>query len=141
LRDCFAPLAKTGRGHCGAKSAEANSKEIKMADDKVKEKSARSKEGLPGEAFAIVGDPADPETWKLPHHKRSIFRALKGRLDIEKTVDWERMPAAVAALSPGGYRGQRVEASPEEIIQAARHLAGHYRKADKPLPDTLAALV
>ena len=51
------------------------------------------------------------------------------------------MPAAVAALSPGGYRGQRVDASPEEILQAAKHLANHYRKADKPLPDTLAALV
>jgi len=101
----------------------------------------RTKDGLPAEAFAIVGDPADPDTWKLPHHKRSIFRARKGRLDVEKTVDWDRMPAAVAALSPGGYRGQRVDASPEEILRAARHLADHYLKAGKPLPDTLAALM
>jgi hypothetical protein len=107
----------------------------------VKEGLPRTKEGLPKEAFAIVGDPDDPETWKLPHHKRSIFRALQGKLDVEKTVDWERMPAAVAALSPRGYRGQRVDASPEEILKAAKHLAGHYRKGDKPLPDTLAALV
>ena len=107
----------------------------------VKEGLPRTKEGLPKEAFAIVGDREDPDTWKLPHHKKSIFRALKSKLDIEKTVDWERMPAAVAALSPGGYRGQRVEASPEEILKAARHLANHYRKAGKPLPDTLAALV
>jgi hypothetical protein len=107
----------------------------------MKVREALAKEGLPREAFAIVGDPADPETWKLPHHKRSILRALKGRLDIEKTVDWERMSAAVAALSPGGSRGRRVEASPEQILQAAKHLADHYRKADKPLPDTLAALV
>jgi len=107
----------------------------------VKEGLPKTKQGLPKEAFAIVGDPDDPETWKLPHHKKSIFRALKGKLDIEKTVDWERMSAAVAALSPGGYRGQRVDATPGEIITAARHLANHYRKADKPLPDTLAALV
>jgi hypothetical protein len=107
----------------------------------VKEALPKAKEGLPKEAFAIVGDPNDPDTWKLPHHKKSIFRALKGKLDIEKTVDWERMPAAVAALSPSGYRGRRVDASPEQILQAARHLADHYRKADKPLPDTLAALV
>ena len=106
----------------------------------VKEGLPGTKEGLPKEAFAIVGDPEDPETWKLPHHKRSIFRALQGKLDIEKTVDWERMPAAVAALSPRGYRGQRVDASPEEILKAARHLASHYRKAGKPLPDILAAL-
>jgi len=101
----------------------------------------KTKDGLTREAFAIVGDPDKPDTWKLPHHKKSIFRALRGKLDIEKTVDWERMPAAVAALSPSGYRGQRVEASPEEILKAAQHLATHYRKADKPLPDTLAALV
>jgi len=100
-----------------------------------------TREGLPKEAFAIVGDPDDPSTWKLPHHTREIFRAIQGRLDIEKTVDWNRMPAAVAALSPGGYRGERVKASEGEIISAARHLAGHYRKAGKSVPDTLAALI
>jgi len=107
----------------------------------IKQGLPKTKEGLPKEAFAIVGDPEDTDTWKLPHHKRSIFRALQGKLDIEKTIDWTRMPAAVAALSPQGYRGQRVDASPEEILAAARHLAVHYRKASKPLPDTLAALV
>jgi len=107
----------------------------------IKEGLPETKEGLPEEAFAIVGDPEDTETWKLPHHKKSIFRALKGKFDIEKTVDWARMPAAVAALSPKGYRGQRVEAGPEDILQAAKHLAGHYRRAGKPLPDILAALV
>jgi hypothetical protein len=67
----------------------------------------KTKEGLPKEAFAIVGDPDAPETWKLPHHTKEIMRALRSggaspRLDIEKTVDWDRMPAAVAALSRGG---------------------------------------
>ncbi len=112
-----------------------------MSDSKVKEGLPKTKEGLPRQAFAIVGDPDDPETWKLPHHKKSIFRALQGKLGIERTVDWDRMSAAVAALSPGGYRGQRVEASPEDILQAAQHLPNHYRKAGLPLPDTLAALV
>jgi len=107
----------------------------------VKEGLPKTKEGLPKEAFAIVSDPDDPDTWKLPHHKKSIFRALQGKLDIEKTVDWDRMGPAVAALSPGGYLGQRVEASPEEVLNAAKHLAGHYLKAGKPLPDTLAALI
>ncbi len=107
----------------------------------IKERLPRTKEGLPEAAFAIVGDPEDPGTWKLPHHQKSILRAMRGRLDIEKTVDWERMTAAVLALSPGGYRGQRVEASPEQILQAAKHLAAHYRQVGKPLPDILAALV
>ena len=106
----------------------------------VKEALPKTKESLPKEAFAIVSDPDDPDTWKLPHHNKSIFGALRGKLNIEKTVDWDRMGSAVAALSPGGHREQRVEASPEEILNAAKHLAGHYLKADKPLPDTLAAL-
>ena len=110
--------------------------QVKEAIEKEK-----TKEGLPKEAFAIVGDPQDPESWKLPHHTRAIFRALRGRLDIEKTVDWDRMPAAVAALSPGGHRGERVQASAEDIIKAARHLTRHYEKADKPVPDTLGALI
>jgi len=96
------------------------------------------KEGLPAEAFAIVGDPNDPDTWRLPHHTRAIFRARKGTLDIERTVDWQRMAAAVAALSPGGHRGRRVEATPEQVLAAARHLASHYEKAGRELPATLA---
>jgi len=107
----------------------------------VKKGLHKTKEDLPKEAFAIAGDPQDPETWKLPHHTKAVFRALAGKLDIEKTVDWNQVSGAVAALSPRGYRRQRVEASPEEIIRAARHLANHYLKADKPLPDILAALV
>jgi len=107
----------------------------------IQEKLPKTKEGLPKEAFAIVSNSEDPNTWKLPHHKKGIFRALRGKLEIEKTVDWDRMPTAVAALSPSGYRGQRVEATPEEILSAAKHLAEHYRRAGKPLPDTLAALV
>ena len=103
--------------------------------------SIKTKEGLPKEAFAIIGNPGDPDTWQLPHHKRSIFRAIRGKFDIEKTVDWDRMSVVMVALSPGAYRRRRVAASPEEILAAAGHLAGHYRKAGKPLPDVLAALV
>ncbi|MBA7596050.1 hypothetical protein ES703_07030 [subsurface metagenome] len=111
------------------------------AQDKIRNGLGKLKGGLPLEAFAIVGDPEDPETWKLPHHTRAIFRALAGKLDIERTVDWDRMPAAVAALSPGGYRGQRVEATAEQILHAARHLASHYQKAGRELPHTLEALI
>ena len=112
-----------------------------MTDRKIEEGLPPTKEGLPWQAFAIVGEPDDPETWKLPHHTKAIYRALNYKLGIEKTVDWDRMPAAVAALSPGGYRGERVQASPEDILKAAKHLATHYRKADKPLPNTLAVMV
>lgn len=111
------------------------------SQEKIKQGVEKTKEGLPWQAFAIVGDKSDPSTWKLPHHTRSIYRALQGKLDLEKTVDWQRMPAAVAALSPGGYRGQRVEASAEEMKTAARHLAAHYRHASKEVPSTLEELL
>ena len=100
-----------------------------------------TKEGLPEEEFALVGNPGDPDTWQLPHHQKSIFRALRGKFDIEKTVDWDRMDAAVATLSLGNYHRRGVAASAEQILAAAGHLANHYQKAGKPLPDTLAALV
>ena len=112
-----------------------------MADSKIKQGLPKTKEGLPWQAYAIVGDKNDPDTWKLPHHTKSIFRWMQGKLDLEKTVDWNRMPAAVAALSPGGYRGKRVEASSEEIKEAARHLAEHYRKAGKEVPQTLLDII
>ena len=107
----------------------------------VKEEKTKTGDGLPVEAFAIVGDAADYKTWQLPHHKKSVSKALRGKLDIEETVDWAQMPVAVAALSLSGSGRRRVDAGPEQVLIAAKHLAGHYLKAEKPLPDTLAALV
>jgi hypothetical protein len=107
----------------------------------LKERKLKTKDGLPAEAFAIVGDPFDPETWQLPHHTRAVFRALTGRFDIERTVDWDGLNAAVAALSPRNRGEHRIEADPEAVIAAARHLATHYQKDGKALPDILAALV
>jgi len=107
----------------------------------IKKRLPKTEEGLPKEAVTIVGNPEDPYTWKLPHHQKSIFRALRGKQDMEKTVDWVQVEEAVRALSLGGNRRREVEASPEQILEAAAHLATHYRKADKPLPDILAALV
>ena len=100
-----------------------------------------TKDGLPREAFAIIGNAEDPETWQLPHHRKSITGATKRMSGIEKTVDWQLMPAAIAALSPKARGRQRVAASPGEILDAAKHLASHYRQAGKSLPDTLAALL
>lgn len=99
------------------------------------------KEGLPWQAYAIVGDKEDPETWKLPHHTKAIFRAIQQKIGHYKTTDWDRLPLAVAALSPGGYRGKRVEATEQQILDAARHLRRHYLENNRPVPDTLSVLV
>jgi hypothetical protein len=101
----------------------------------------KTRHELPWQAFAVVGHRDDPETWKLPHHTRGINKAIKGKIGIEHSVDWELMPTAVALLSRAGRQGHRVEATEGEIISAARHLANHYRKADKSIPDTLAVLI
>ena len=100
----------------------------------------RTRDGLPREAFAVTGSPAEPDTWKLPHHKKSITRGNKKGMSIEETVDWELMVTAVTALSVKNIRESRMYASPGEILGAARHLADHYVRAGKPLPDILAVL-
>ncbi len=107
----------------------------------AKEKVTPTRDGLPEEAFAIVSDPENPETWQLPHHRKSVSRAARGKQDLGKTVDWELMPPALAALSPRRNRLLRLAASPGEILSAAGHLASHYRQAGRPLPDVLAALL
>ena len=105
-----------------------------------KNTTVRMKDGLPREAFAITGNSTEPDTWKLPHHKKSVTRALKKGMNIDETVDWELMVTAVAALSVKSIRESGMPASPGEILGAARHLAGHYVRAGRPLPDILAVL-
>jgi hypothetical protein len=98
-------------------------------------------DGLPCQAFAIVPVIADPSTWKLPHHTRQVYRAVKGKVGYEHTVDWENMPLMVQYLSHNGVDGQRVQGEPSDLLAAAKHLASHYIKAGKPLPDALAVIV
>lgn len=113
----------------------------KTPKDKIEEGLPRLKDGLPWQAYAIVGDKDDPNTWKLPHHTKAIFRAIQGKIGHYRTTDWDRLPLAVAALSPGGYRGKRVEAMEQQILDAAKHLRHHYLENGRPVPDTLSALV
>ena len=101
----------------------------------------RTWKSLPREAFAIIGNAENPETWLLPHHRRSVSRAARGNLDVEDTVDWEKMMLAVAALLARRHHSSGLDVTPQEILEAARHLAAHYQKAGKPLPDILAALI
>jgi len=98
------------------------------------------KEGLPWWAFAVVGRRTDPSSWKLPHHTRAV--ASHSPLALSQgTVDWDRAAAAVAALSPGGFRGQQVQATDTQGRAGALHLALHYRRAQKPVPETLQELL
>ena len=99
------------------------------------------KDGLPSQGFAIVPDKERPDGWQLPHHTREVKRAVQGKVGYEHTVDWLLLDKAVLLLSRFGNEGRRITADPELIIQAARHLAGHYKKAGRQIPDALCVLI
>ena len=70
---------------------------------------------LPADAFAYVGDAAQPRTWKLP------YRHADG------TVDRARLPLAIEAVL-GTYRGRQVRLPAEAVPEVLRRLA---RAADE----------
>jgi hypothetical protein len=95
----------------------------------------QQKDGLPAQAFAIVPDPADPSDWQLPHHTQHVLK------DAEGSVDWPLLEKATLLLSLQGDEGRRVTADPALIIDGARHIAGHYQNAGKPIPTALCVLI
>lgn len=83
---------------------------------------------------------------ELTHHNMAEVRRMKrrGHLNLagmQATIDWELMQRAVAMLSPQGDHGVHMPGGAEARIDAARHLAAHYRAAGKPVPDILQALL
>ena len=66
---------------------------------------------------------------------------LKTKDPRPKTINWNDIERRVRSLSRFGDEGIRIPRSPEETLAEAQRLAEYYRKAGKPLPDTLAALV
>ena len=68
------------------------------------------------------------ELAKFPHHTR------------RGAIDWPVMPSVIASFR-GSYNRPPVQATPEEKIEAARHLAEHYRHARKPIPPYLSAIM
>jgi len=93
------------------------------------------RDGLPAQAFAIAPDPKCPDGWQLPHHKLDVLE------DVEGSVDWLLLEKAMLLLSLQGDEGRRIAADPALIIDAARHIAGHYRNTGKPIPTALCVLI
>jgi hypothetical protein len=60
---------------------------------------------LPVSCFAYVGNPAQPDTWKLP------YRLADG------SIDEKRLPKAIQAIL-SNYRGAKVSSIPEQAIPA-----------------------
>lgn len=73
----------------------------------------------PASAFAYVPDSDKPSEWKLRLWE-----------DPEKKVTRFQLGRAAAALSPGGFRGQKVEIPREDLPAVKRKIRTEYRKLD-----------
>lgn len=73
----------------------------------------------PASAFAYVPDADKPSTWKLRLWE-----------DPDKKITRAQLGRAAAALSPGGFRGQKVQILTEDIAAVKRKIRAEYRKID-----------
>lgn len=74
-------------------------------------------EDFPAAAYAYTPDPEKPSTWKL---------RLWANLDQKETA--AQVGAAVAALGPGGFRGNRVEIPDADLPGVKRRVLAAWRK-------------
>jgi len=88
----------------------------------IKEQAAmKTEDGVkfPAAAFAYVPDPEKPSEWKLRLWE-----------DPTKKVTRRQLGAAAAALSPGGFRGQKVQIPSADLPAVKRKIRAEYRKLD-----------
>lgn len=78
---------------------------------------------LPAKCFAYVGDPENTETWHLPY------------LNPDGSVDETHLAGAAAALSPGGFRGQKVGLPAGAVAGVKAKLRAAYKKMGKKMEE------
>lgn len=85
-------------------------------------------EDFPAEAFAYVPDSSKPSTWKL-----RLWESLS-RKETRSQVG-----RAVAAFSPGGFRGERVQIPPRDLAGVKAKVRAAFRKVnpDRPIPPAI----
>lgn len=85
-------------------------------------------EDFPAAAFAYVPDPEKPSTWKL---------RLWDSIDEKETV--AQVSRAVSALSPGGFRGNRVQIPSSDLPRVKEKIRAAWRRVngDRDLPPVL----
>ena len=93
-----------------------------MPDSKQNDKPHKTVDGvrLHAEDFASVGDAQEPGTWKLP-----LTTTAGG-------VDEGRITAAITAMQPGGFRGERVQltAPKDQVVRKIRAAIGRLDNDD-----------
>jgi len=100
-------------------------KATKEADDTLiwlkTQEAMKTEDGVqyPQVAFAYAPDPDTPSGWKLRLWE-----------DPEKKVTRKQLGAAAAALSPGGFRGQKVQIPSTDLPAVKRRIRAEYRKLD-----------
>ena len=100
-------------------------KAAKEADDTLAwlktQEAMKTEDGVqyPQVAFAYAPDPDTPSGWKLRLWE-----------DPEKKVTRKQLGAAAAALSPGGFRGQKVQIPSTDLPAVKRRIRAEYRKLD-----------
>ena len=114
---------------CGALLADGTPQDGKIAASMqeadailmwLKEQAAyKTEDGVryPAEAFAYVPDASKPSDWKLRLWE-----------DAEKKVTRAQLGRAAAALSPGGFRGQKVAITSADLPAVKRKIRTEYSK-------------
>jgi hypothetical protein len=90
----------------------------------LKEQKVTKTEGpddYPAAAYAYVPDPELSSTWKLRLWENPTLKVTRVQLG-----------RAAAALSPGGFRGQKVDIPSEDLPAVKRRIRVEYRKLDVP---------
>ncbi|MDD5083133.1 MAG: hypothetical protein PHU08_07170 [Dehalococcoidales bacterium] len=81
-------------------------------------------ESYPASAFAYAPDAEKPSEWKLRLWE-----------DPTKKVTRKQLGAASAALSPGGFRGQKVDIPADDLSAVKRKIRAAYKSLDVPDED------
>ena len=109
---------------CYPSEREANSRlaEVESFEEISKATTKREDgEDFPAAAFAYVPDPESPSTWKL---------RLWDSLDEKETV--AQVSRAVSALSPSGFRGNRVQIPAEDLASVKAKVRAAWRQVNGP---------
>lgn len=87
----------------------------------VQEAAYKTENGIqfPKEAYAYVPDPEKPSTWKLRLWE-----------DLEKKETPAQVGRAIAAFSPGGFRGQKVDIPPEDRDKVKAKIRAAWKKVN-----------
>ncbi|MCJ7829322.1 MAG: ChaB family protein [Dehalococcoidia bacterium] len=108
-------------------STEPTSENLKEADSVLawlKEQAmVKTEDGIefPAAAFAYVPDAEQPSAWRL---------RLWETLNLKETK--KQLGSAAAFLSPGGFRGQKVQIPTEDLSAVKRKIRSAYRSLDVP---------